>query len=58
MKEFLNLCTSVYFTFNGNICIQNDSVAMGLPLGLVLANIFMAELERLVIPTLIDKIKC
>ena len=30
---------------------------MGSPLGLVLANLFMVELKRLVIPTLIDKIK-
>ena len=31
---------------------------MGSPLGPVLANIFMVELERSVIPTLMDKIKC
>ena len=31
---------------------------MGLALGLVLANIFIVELERLVIPNLIDKMKC
>ena len=59
MKELLNLCTkSVHFTFDGNIYVQNDGVAMGSPLGPVLANIFMVELERSVIPTLMDKMKC
>ena len=59
MKELLNLCTkSVHFKFDGNIYVQNDGVAMRLPLGPVLANIFMVELERLVIPLLMDKMKC
>ena len=59
MKELLNLCTkSVHFAFHGNIYVQNDDVSMGLALGLVLANIFIVELERLVIPNLIDKMKC
>ena len=59
MKELLNLCTkSVHFAFHGNIYVQNDDVAMGSALGLVLANIFMVELERLVIPNLMDKMKC
>ena len=56
MKELLNLCTkSIHFTFGGNIYVQNDGVAMGSPLVPVLANIFMVELERSVIPTLMDK---
>ena len=47
MKELLNLCTkSVHFAFHGNIYVQNDNVSMGSALGLVLANIFMVELER------------
>ena len=59
MKELLNLCTkSVHFAFEGNIYVQNDGVAMGSPLGPILANIFMVELERSVIPTLMDKMKC
>ena len=59
MKELLNLCTqSVHFTFDGNIYVQKDGVAMGSPLGPVLANIFMVELERSVIPTLMDKMTC
>ena len=58
MKELLNLCTkSIHFTFGGNIYVQNDGVAMGSPLVPVLANIFMVELERSVIPTLMDKMK-
>ena len=59
MKELLNLCTkSAHFTFDGNIYVQNDGLTMGSPLGLVLVNIFIIELERLVIPTVIDKMKC
>ena len=59
MKEVLNLCIkTVHFTFDGNIYVQNDSVAMGSPLGPVLATIFMVELEQSVIPTLMDKMKC
>ena len=55
----LNICTkSVHFTFNGNIYVQNDGVAMVWPLGPVLANIFMIELGRPVIPNLKDKTKC
>ena len=47
MKELLNLCTkSVHFAFHGNIYVQNNNVSMGSALGLVLANIFMVELER------------
>ena len=58
MKELLSLRTrSVHFTLDGNIYVQNDGVAMGSPLGLVLANIFMVELERPVVPTLMDKMK-
>ena len=42
-KVLLNLCTKiVHFTFDGNIYVQNDSVAMGSPLGPVLPNILGA----------------
>ena len=58
IKELLNLCIkSVHFTFDGNIYVQNDGVVMGWPLRPVLANIFIVELERSVIPTLMDKMK-
>ena len=44
MKELLYLCTS------------SDGVVMGSPLGPILANIFMVELERFVIPGLANKL--
>ena len=37
--------------------MKNDGVAMGSPLGPALANIFMIELERTIIPSLSDKIE-
>ena len=47
MKELLLLCTKiVHFTFNNDIYQQCDGVAMGSPLGPVIAGIFMVELER------------
>ena len=46
MKDLLYLCTKhVHFTYGGKIYIQIDGVAMGSPLGPVLANIFMISLE-------------
>ena len=58
VKELLQLCTkNVYFTFNGEIYIQIDGVAMGSPLGPVLANIFMVELEKIIIPKLEKEVK-
>ena len=58
MKELLHLCTkNVHFTFNGEIYIQIDGVAMGSPLGPVLANIFMVELEKIIIPKLEKDVK-
>ena len=53
MKELLLLCTKkVHFTFNGQI--QVDGVAMGSPLGLVLADTFMIELEKAILPELTE----
>ena len=47
----LILCTKkVHFTFNGKTYIQTDGVAMGSPLGPVLADIFMIELEKSLLP--------
>ena len=49
----LILCTkNVHFTFNEEVYKQADGVAMGLPLGPVLADIFMAELENNFVPVL------
>ena len=48
MKELLTLCTkNVHVTFDNVIKVQNDGVAMGLPLGTVFSDIFMIELETL-----------
>ena len=53
MEELLLLCTkNVHFTFNGQIYIQVDGVAMGSSLAPLLADIFMIELERSLIPNL------
>ena len=57
MKELLYLCTKkVHFSFDNNIYLQNDGVAMGSLLGPILANICTAELERSVIPDLANKL--
>ena len=53
LKEMLLLCTKkVHFTFNGKTYIQTDGVAMGSQLGPVLADIFMIELEKSLLPEL------
>ena len=58
MKELLILCTkNVHVRFNNKTYIQVDGVAMALPLGPVLAKIFMAELETSVTPNGSNKVK-
>ena len=53
MREMLLLCTKkAYFSYNHDIYIQRDGVAMGSPLGPLLAGIFMVNLERSSIPQL------
>ena len=53
MKEIHILCTkNVDFTFNEEVYKQTDRVAMGLPLGPVLADIFMVELDNNISPVL------
>ena len=55
MKQLLNLCTKdMHFTFNNKTYKQNDGASMGNPLGPVIANIFMTELECTVVPTIRD----
>ena len=56
MKELLELCTkSLHFSFNGRLYQQVNGVAMGSPLGPVLANTFMSELEEQLVPTMNEK---
>ena len=53
MKELLLLCTkNVHFSFSDIIYQQCDGIEKGSPLGLVLAGIFMVQLERTLIPKL------
>ena len=47
---------NVHFCFGGDIYQENDGVAMGSPLGPVLACIFMVELDTKIIPTVTDSI--
>ena len=51
MKKML--CTkNVHFSYNQDIYMQKDGVAMSSPLGPVLAGIFMVNLERSLVPKL------
>ena len=51
MKKLLLLCTkSIHFTFQNEIYQQRDDVAMGTPLGPVLAGVFIVHLERTLMP--------
>ncbi len=57
MKKLLQICTKdMHFSFNGSIYKQINGVVMGSPLGPVIANIFMAQLEEQLIPQLQDKV--
>ena len=58
MKKLLTICTkNVHFSFNNDIYVQIDGVVMGSPLGSVIANIFMVELESVLVPKLNDHVK-
>lgn len=47
LKHLLEMCVKDnVFVFNGQVFYQTDGVAMGNPLGPILANIFMAHLEE------------
>ena len=55
MKKLLYLCTKeMHFSYNEKLYRQIDGVAMGSPLGPVLANIFMVYLENSLVPQLDD----
>ena len=56
LKTLLELCTKdMHFSFNDTIFKQVNGVAMGSPLGPVIANIFMVKLEELMVPKLAGK---
>ena len=56
-KLFISVQTEdAHFALNNEIYLQVDGVTMGSPLGPVLANIFMVELKRNIIPTLSNDI--
>ena len=58
LKELLILCTkSVHFTFGHKTFVQSDGVAIGSPLGPVLADTFKVEFENTLVPTLTDYMK-
>ena len=44
----------MHFRFNGDICIQLESVAVGLRLGSFLANFFVCSLEESTVPAFKD----
>ena len=55
LKELLHLCTKpLHFTFNTNIYIQRDGVAMGSPLGPLVTNTLMESVQEDPIPTLTE----
>ena len=57
LKKLLQLCTKeMHFQYDGKIYRQVNGVAMGSPLGPVLANIFMVELEKSLVPTMQEKV--
>ena len=58
MKKLLTICTrNVHFSFNNDIYIQTDGIAMSSPFCPVLANIFMVELESVLVPKFNDHAK-
>ena len=55
LKELLILCTkNIHFTFGAKTFVPSGRVAIGTPLGQVLADIFMVELENTLVPTLTE----
>ena len=58
MKSLLEMCTkNVHFTYNNQTYQQIDRVAMGSPLGPVIAGIFMVQMETETVPKLRENVK-
>ena len=58
MKKLVTLyIKNLHFSFNNEIYIQTDDTVMGSPLGPVIANIFMIELENTLVLMLKDHFK-
>ena len=58
MKKLVTLyIKNLHFSFNNEIYIQTDDAVMGSPLGPVIANIFMIELENTLVLMLKDHFK-
>ena len=53
-KLILDCCTKTTFSFNNKLYDQIDGVCMGSSLGPILANIIMTELEKKILPNLVD----
>ena len=59
LKRLILLCTeNIQFQFNNGIYRQKDGVAMGSPIGPLLANIFMSKLETQKLSLVINKLTC
>ena len=50
-KLLLDVCTKTAFSFNKKLHEQIDGASMGSPLGLLMVNVIMTELERVVVRT-------
>ena len=50
--KLVELSVPIHFTLNNEIYVQNNGDAMGSPLGAILANVFMVEIENTLVPRL------
>ena len=55
--KLVELSVPIHFTLNNEIYVQNNGDAMGSPLGAILANVFMVELESTLVPRLHQHVK-